>query len=584
MRMSVNRRLVAAVATAGLVVVALPMTATSASAVDACAAGATCDVSLNGSLGVSPGKIMMPANFNGTVLLYSHGYRIGTPVPAALAAPLGLTTDPNSVRLSVPSFAAAFGSDVAFMGGNGAEVAPNTTVATNLLSQGYALAGAGYAKQGWASAEGVQAGETMLAHIEAGAIPGVKKVLVWGSSLGGLISQTIAERNPSKIAGSLPACGVLMGPEQAFNTAMSVMFTWKTLIAPTLRVANYQSYPQALGDLATVLGTLSAVSTTPISAAKFPTAQANLLAGLLGGLPSKSAVYDGITVNPIIATLAANPAIGPAAAPSAASAQGYSPVTAGASSVVAMLQNVGGAAALGILGRYELEQRARAIASIPATESANFNDNVQVSYTNLLSPEQAGEFGDTLNASTALAGGVLKVMLGTLDASKGNATVRFPANAAAVAAVKSLPAPTGKYSVPTVFLSTTFDSIVPAGNSFEFHALLAASAKKQGKLLRSSQFYTSPPEDGWTSFQPGAKAPDTALSVAKLNGSGVGHCVFSTDNQVQWINAVAALNSMSNAKTARDIKKINHTMWLTPGVNGDGFFEPDPLKHPALAR
>ncbi|MDI1289518.1 MAG: hypothetical protein PSX37_06155, partial [bacterium] len=130
--MSVNRRFVAAVATAGLVVVALPLTATSASAVDACAAGATCDVSLNGSLGVSAGKIMMPANFNGTVLLYSHGYRIGTPVPAALAAPLGLTTDPTAVRLSVPSFAAAFGSDVAFMGGNGAEVAPNTTVATNL--------------------------------------------------------------------------------------------------------------------------------------------------------------------------------------------------------------------------------------------------------------------------------------------------------------------------------------------------------------------------------------------------------------------------------------------------------------------
>ncbi len=529
---------------------------------------------------------MMPTNFNGTVLLYSHGYRIGTPVPAALATPLGFSVDPSYVRTSVPAFAATFGTDVAYVGGNGAEVAPNAIVQANLLSQGYALAGAGYAKQGWASAEGVQAGETLLAHIEAGAVPGVKKVLVWGSSLGGLISQTLAERNPSKIAGSLPACGVLMGPEQAFNTAMSVLFTWKTLIAPTLRVANYQSYPQALGDLATVLGTLNAVGAgqVSVSAVGFPIAQANLLAGLLGGLPTKSAVYDGQTVNPIIPVLAANPAIGPASANSVASAQGYSPVTAGASSAAAMLQNVGAAAALGILGRYELEQRARVIAGIPADQSANFNDNVAVSYTNLLSQEQSGEFGDTLNASTAVAGGVLKVMLGTLDASKGNSTVRFPANPAAVAAVKGLPAPTGAYTTPTVFLSTTYDTVVPAGNSFEFHALIAESAKKKGVLFKSSQFYTSPPEDGWTSFQPGAKSPDAALSVAKLNGSGVGHCVFSMNGQVQWINAVAALDAMSNAKTAGDIKKINHTMWLTAGVNGDGFFEPEPLKHPALAR
>jgi hypothetical protein len=83
-----------------------------------------------------------------------------------------------------------------------------------------------------------------------------------------------------------------------------------------------------------------------------------------------------------------------------------------------MLQNVGAAAALGILGRYDLEMRAREIAKIPATESANFNDNVNVSYAMLLSPEQRAEFEDTLNA-TAVMPNALNQMLGKLDSSLG---------------------------------------------------------------------------------------------------------------------------------------------------------------------
>jgi pimeloyl-ACP methyl ester carboxylesterase len=192
----------------------------------------------------------------------------------------------------------------------------------------------------------------------------VKHIRAWGPSLGGLISQTLAERNPGKIQSVMPFCGAVAGPEQAFSTAMTVLYSWKSLIAPTLKVANYGSYAEALGDLGTVLKVLGGAATTPVTPVGYPLAQSNLLAGLMGGLPTKSSVYDGITVNPIIDVLAQNPAIGPGAAPGAASAQGYSPVTAGASSAVAMLQNVGTAAALGILGRFDLEQRARLIAQI----------------------------------------------------------------------------------------------------------------------------------------------------------------------------------------------------------------------------
>ncbi len=290
MKIKMSRRIVAVLATSGLLLAAAPALAP-AQAADACALGATCEGSLTGPLGASTFKIVMPTTFNGTVLLFSHGYRVGTPVPAALATPLGFAANPAYVKTSVPAFAATFGTDVAYVGGGGADVADNPLAIPALLAQGYALAGTGYAKQGWATAEGVESGENLLKYINAGAIKGVKKTMVWGESLGGLIAQTIAERNPGKIAGSLPTCAPLAGPEQAFSGAMTVMYTWKTLIAPTLRVANYQSYTQALSDLGTVLTILNGVGagTISTSAVGYPVAQANLLAGLMETL-AKSAV------------------------------------------------------------------------------------------------------------------------------------------------------------------------------------------------------------------------------------------------------------------------------------------------------
>lgn len=522
----------------------------------------------------------MPAKFNGTVLMYSHGYRFSTPVPAAFAGPtaLNLGANPAYTAIQVPAFAASFGSPVAYQANNNPEVAPNDAVAANLLSQGFALAGAGYANQGWAAAEGVQAGENLIRYINGGAIAGVKHIRAWGPSLGGLISQTLAERNPGKIQSVMPFCGAVAGPEQAFSTAMTVLYSWKSLIAPTLKVANYGSYAEALGDLGTVLKVLGGAATTPVTPVGYPLAQSNLLAGLMGGLPTKSSVYDGITVNPIIDVLAQNPAIGPGAAPGAASAQGYSPVTAGASSAVAMLQNVGTAAALGILGRFDLEQRARLIAQIPPTESANFSDNVNVSYTSLLSPEQRGEFGDTLNATTVMPNN-LNAMLATLDSTKGNAAARFPANPKAIAAVRAIPAPKGTYGVPTMLMSTTYDPAVPAGNTGWLSDRLSASFKKGGSkgVYKVSAFYTVPPANGWTSFDPGGKAPSTPLSLAALGSSGVGHCVFTGE---QIIGAVSTWSKITNATSTKQMKAANRGFWAVPGVNGDGGFQPDPLKRP----
>ena len=584
MKMTWRSRTVAAIASAGLLLVGLPIATAPAQAATACGLGATCNGALSGSLGDSPFQIRMPAKFNGTVLLYSHGYRFSGPIPAAFAGPtaLALQGNPAYTQISNPAFTAAFGSPVAFQANNNPEVAPAEAVAQNLLAQGYALAGSGYSRQGWAAAEGVEAGENLIKYIRGGGIAGVKNIRTWGPSLGALISASLAERNPRTVQSSMPFCGALSGPIQAFSNATTVLFSWKQLIDPTLKAVNYTpgavGYVEALSDLGKVFRTLGAAATTPVSAAGYPTAQSNLLAGLMAGLPTKSSVYDGQTVNPIIATLAENPAIGPVRAPGAASAQGYSPVTAGANSAAAMLQNVGAAAALGILGRYDLEMRAREIAKIPATDSANFNDNVNVSYAMLLSPEQRAEFEDTLNATTAMPN-ALNQMLGKLDSSLGNPAVRWPANPAAVAAVLALPAPKGTYTSPTVMMTTTYDPATPEGNTGDFLDKLRASWTAAGSkgTFNAVAYYTVPPADGYTKFAPGGKSPDAALSIAALGNSGVGHCVFTP---AQVIGALAAWSSITNAKTADQIKAANRKMWTIVGVNGDGQYEPAPLKKP----
>ena len=135
-----------------------------------------------------------------------------------------------------------------------------------MLFRSYALAGTGYAAQGWATAEGVQSNENLLKAIDKGAIKGVKKTMLWGSSLGGLIAATVAERNPGKVDGLLPMCGVLAGPEQAFNTAMTVLYTWKALVAPSLKVANYTRHSPPLAQLPTRL----TPATTPMAFITLP--------------------------------------------------------------------------------------------------------------------------------------------------------------------------------------------------------------------------------------------------------------------------------------------------------------------------
>ena len=150
-------------------------------------------------------KIEVPANWNGTLFLYSHGYVTpGSPNPA---------TDVGDPATQ------------AFM-----------------LSSGYALAGSSYATTGWAIHEALP-DQIAVLDIFAEMFAQPKRTIAWGHSLGGIITAGLIQRFPDRFTAALPMCGVLSGGVATWNTALDGAFAVKELLAANtpLQVVNIQN-------------------------------------------------------------------------------------------------------------------------------------------------------------------------------------------------------------------------------------------------------------------------------------------------------------------------------------------------------
>jgi pimeloyl-ACP methyl ester carboxylesterase len=155
----------------------------------------------------------VPTPWNGTVLLFSHGYASG---PA-----------------------------------NPAQDAPDEATKTLLLQQGYALVGSSYATTGWAVTDAVP---DQMATLEAFTtrFGQASRTLAWGRSYGGLVTTAIAERHPDRIDGSLSLCGLVQGGVANWNNTLDPAFALKTLLGSDVPLVNLPSQ-QAATDAANTL-------------------------------------------------------------------------------------------------------------------------------------------------------------------------------------------------------------------------------------------------------------------------------------------------------------------------------------------
>ncbi|MFL6161111.1 MAG: hypothetical protein ACJ74U_02685 [Jatrophihabitantaceae bacterium] len=366
----------------------------------------SCASQCTGEINGAKYAIKLPTKWNGTLLLYSHGYRFANPAPPDFGPvntnPQVSSTDPD---------------------GSGTD-----PLSTKLLSEGYALAGSAYKSNGWAVADGVKAGADLHAKFLQ-LVGKPKRTYVWGDSLGGLITEVMAEQNPSWVDGSAPMCGAVAGPNYNFDAALDVAFAVKALIDPQLKLTGYASDQDAASNWQHAA---AAVEKAAADTAGGGTAKVLFIASLVDA-PTATATYDGHDL---------------------------------VSQVKARVEALLTALAFGTSGRYELEQR---IGGDPS-------DNSQADY---------GSRIDAAEASTiSFAGGNVAALQHTLDAAP-----RITADSQAREAIEELGDTTGALAVPTLTLHTQADPLVLVQNETVF----ASRAAEKNQTSRLVQLYIAPP-------------------------------------------------------------------------------------------
>lgn len=150
---------------------------------------------------VSSYKIEVPSDWNGTLVLYSHGYSF-TPIAA---------------------------TDVG-----------DAATGAWLLSHGYALAGSSYALPGWALQQAFQDQIAVLDVFDTRVGRHPARTIAWGHSLGGMITAGLVQLFPNRFTAALPMCGVVAGGPGVWNQGLDSEFAFVTLQAPgAFKLANF---------------------------------------------------------------------------------------------------------------------------------------------------------------------------------------------------------------------------------------------------------------------------------------------------------------------------------------------------------
>jgi pimeloyl-ACP methyl ester carboxylesterase len=146
--------------------------------------------------------IQVPSNWNGTLVLYSHGY-------------------------VVPGFS------------NPALDVGDPITGAYLRANGYALGGSSYASTGWAIQQALPDQIEVLDTFKK-LVGTPSRTIAWGHSLGGMVTAGLVQRYPERFDAALPMCGVVAGSVGTWNQALDSAFAFDVLLGAGsgLKVVN----------------------------------------------------------------------------------------------------------------------------------------------------------------------------------------------------------------------------------------------------------------------------------------------------------------------------------------------------------
>jgi pimeloyl-ACP methyl ester carboxylesterase len=514
MKLSFKSRLVsvlAVTAIAGTVMVGAP---TVASATPQCVTANFVTQCAGVGTDGAPYSFIAPANFNGTVFIYSHGLRPAINIPGTLA----------------PGVVAAYTVT------NAAEPAPlaidgDLSVINKLVASGYGVAGSGFSRQGINATEALAANKELIGTFKT-KFPTTTKVIAWGQSLGALHSQMLAEKNPELVDGVILGCPAANPQDALLAYFGDALYGFKALFDPAIKVGGYSTDPatrvteqyQNIGRILLVLGKLrdglssgawpdtASPAGKALQAAGIPSRSALLTVGLMAGIPTRSKNVDG-TAGPTGATETYPLAIAPA---------------------VAILQNMG---TIGVAGTMLM-------ADGELLAGGKVYDNTKTDYAARVAAD-ADLFGFALSGNSAVA-----AIIGSLAA-----TPRETADAAAVAKVPGLIGLSGKITKPTVIFQAESDEFTPASvvqwyidTYADQFAAEKMAAMTEAKKTRSYVAPTNNLVTLWAKTAPSyskftaAGSPDLSAPA----GAGTGHCLFTA---AQWLAAADLMTAtLTNGK------------------------------------
>jgi pimeloyl-ACP methyl ester carboxylesterase len=512
MKISLKSRIVsvlAVTALAGTVVVGAP---TAANATPQCVTANFITQCAGVGADGAPYTFIAAANFNGTVFIYSHGIRPVIDIPATLA-PVGPYTKTNAAE---PGPLAVSG---------------DMSVINKLVAAGYGVAGSGFSRQAVNATEALAANKELIATFKT-KFPTTKSVIAWGSSIGAMHSQMLAEKNPELVDGVILACPAA-NPDNALVAYFGdALWGFKALFDPTIKVGGYSTDPATriaeqyanIGKVLTVLSKLSAGLTTgawpdtaspagkALQAAGIPSRSALLAIGLMAGVPTRSLHVDG-TSGPTGAAETYPLAIAPA---------------------VAVLENMGTVGNAGSL----------LIADGELLTGGKIFDNTKTDYAARVAAD-ADIFSFALSGNNAVA-----AIIGALAA-----TPRETADPAAVAKIAPLIGLSGKITKPTLIMATESDEYTPASIAQwyidGYAEQYAAEKMKAMAEAKKSRSYVAPTNKLVTLWAKTAATYSkfTAAGSPDLSaprGAGTGHCYWTA---AQWLAAADLMTAtLKNGK------------------------------------
>ena len=477
-------------------------------------------------------EMRVPANFDGTMTIWSHGFGTNTNIPAGLLPifPLGYPIDPRP------------------------QIAPggDASLIKYLTDKGIAVIGSGFSTQAWNLDEAVKTNVELIGIFKA-KFPTTKKVIAWGYSMGGGITQALAEQHPELLS----AAGV-MNPVDSWNAQskylVDMLWLMKTWFDPSIKLTGYA--PGVAGDMQMIqdLGkyllilqslqagvatgawpTTSSASGKALAAAGIPSRSALLMIGRLSGISSISSSFDSVS--------------GPAGAAATAWPLAYAPA-------LGTLENIAAVLGYALLGARDMQTKMGGISF----------DNSKTDYAKQLSDEDRTVYNAGLSGNTAING-----MLQTLSPLNPDAP-RIKGDAAAMAkSASTMYQNTGKIKVPTVMMIAQNDPVEPAGivqrisdlYEEDYAAVKAAAlkaAQKSGSYttpVRKLQVLWSITPKKWSKFN----ADGTPISIAGTPGTG--HTNFSASHYKVFIDTM--LSAATNGDlpwTGSQLTKVRQAKYL----------------------